>query len=425
MKVWVLTALLPAFFCLARLDAQSTATDAEQADLRAALSEAGNSTVDLVRALEAHLEKYPHSARQHDLERALVKGSIDLKDNRRIVLYGERVLVYDPNDLQILDNVARALIATGDTAGVERALRYARHFQELVETMAKAKPGDTQSAAHHKDEVDHGIARALLLESQASAKLNRPEDATTFARRAYEQFPSEETASQFAAALAASGKTGDAIRQYAEAFAIPDSRATEANRARDRLQMGELYKKLHGSEQGLGDLVLGAYDRTSAALQARHAALLEADPNADLTDPIDFTLSNPKGERLKLSSLRGKVLVLDFWATWCGPCRAQHPHYEQVKERFHNGDVVFLAINTDEEHNLVEPFLAQNHWAADNVYFEDGLSRVLRVSNIPTTIVFDKQGKIASRMNGYLPDRFVDMLTDRIRAALGSSHPAQ
>lgn len=424
MKFGLSVALLGVCSLLAPLRAQDAAA-VEQADLRNALSEAGNSTIDLVRALEAHLQKYPDSTRKHDLERALVKGSIELKDNRRIVLYGERVLVYNPDDLQILDNVARALIATGDTAGLERALHYAGHFRELVEAMAKTKPADTDAAARHKDEIDHGIARACLLESQASAKLNRPADAMTFARQAYETFPSEETARQLAAVLAASGKKDEAVRLYAEAFTIPDSRAAEADRAEDRLKMGELYKSAHGSEQGLGDLALEAYDRTSAVLRARHLAVVEADPNADLADPMDFTLTSPSGGKLKLSSLRGKVLVLDFWATWCGPCRAQHPLYEKVKERFADGNVVFLAINADEEHGLVEPFLKQNHWTADNVYFESGLSRVLHVSNIPTTIVFDKQGKITSRMNGYLPDRFVDMLDDRIRAALGSPHPTQ
>jgi len=52
------------------------------------------------------------------------------------------------------------------------------------------------------------------------------------------------------------------------------------------------------------------------------------------------------------------------------------------------------------------------------VYFEDGLQKLLQVSDIPTTIVFDKQGRMASRMNGFLPDRFVEQLTERIQTAL-------
>jgi len=411
--------------CLLPLCAQKAAPDEEQADLRETLGEAGNSTIDLIRAIEAHLAKYPHSPRKHELERALVKGSIEIKDDRRIALYGERVLVYDPDNLQILDNVARVLIATGDQAGVERALHYAQHFEQLVETMAEAKPTEGQGAAHRKDELDHGLGRALMLESQASVKLGRLEDGIQFAQRGFDIFPSEESARQLAATFAAAGKSSEAIRHYADAFSIPDPRAEDTDRAEDRRKMGELYKSAHGSEAGLGDLVLQAYDRTCALLAARRLALSKSDPNAQVTDPMDFTLTDLKGGKLRLSTLRGKVLVLDFWATWCGPCRAQHPLYEQVKQRFNNGDVVFLSIDSDDEHSLVQPFVNQNHWAQDNIYFEDGLSRALKVSNIPTTIVFDKQGKIASRMNGYLPYRFVDMLTARIRDALEPPHPPQ
>ena len=126
----------------------------------------------------------------------------------------------------------------------------------------------------------------------------------------------------------------------------------------DRAHLGELYRKLHGSEAGLGDLILKAYDATSSQLAARRAELREFDPNSQLKDPMQFTLSGLDGDKLALSSLLGKVVVIDFWATWCGPCRAQHPLYEQVKAKFKDiGDVVFLAVDADEDHSLVKPFL--------------------------------------------------------------------
>ena len=76
-----------------------------------------------------------------------------------------------------------------------------------------------------------------------------------------------------------------------------------------------------------------------------------------------------------MATLKGKIVVFDFWATWCVPCRAQHPLYEQVKKRFAgNPDVVFLSIDTDEDRALVQPFLDEVKWK-DAVYFEDGLSR--------------------------------------------------
>lgn len=112
------------------------------------------------------------------------------------------------------------------------------------------------------------------------------------------------------------------------------------------------------------------------------------------------------------------LTIVDFWATWCGPCRVQHPLYDEVKKRFAGrNDVVFLAISTDEDKSLVEPFLEKQKWNKA-VYFEDGLSSVLKVNSIPTTVIFNKRGEVASRMNGFVPERFVDMLTGRIQQIL-------
>ena len=177
--------------------------------------------------------------------------------------------------------------------------------------------------------------------------------------------------------------------------------------------------KLYGSEKGLGDIILEAYDRTTGMLAARRLRLNQNDPNAQATSVVDFTISGVDGAKLPIASLKGKAVVFDFWATWCGPCRAQHPLYEQVKQRFHDSpDVVFLSIATDEERELVPPFLNENHWPAQHVYYEDGLARVLAITSIPTTIVLNRSGEVFSRMNGFVPERFVDTLTDRIKDAL-------
>jgi thiol-disulfide isomerase/thioredoxin len=165
-------------------------------------------------------------------------------------------------------------------------------------------------------------------------------------------------------------------------------------------------------------LILEAYDRTSALLEQRRLRQRELDPNSGIDNPMEFTLSGFNGEPLELSSLRGKVLVFDFWATWCGPCRVQHPLYEKVKQRFKDkSDVLFLSINTDGERALVEPFLEENQWSK-TVYFEDGLSKTLRVYSIPTTIIANKRGELVGRLVGFIPGRFVDMLTERIQEAL-------
>jgi thiol-disulfide isomerase/thioredoxin len=391
---------------------------AEEADLGRALSEAGNSPVEFIRVLEAHLARYPESKRRDDVERALVKAAMEVKDNRRIALYGERVLARDSADLQLLDRVARALLATGGADGAKRALQYARKSGELVAGMRSQKPPGRMGKGRWNEEVDRAMARALALEARATGALGRHDEAATIATRSFESFPTAEAAREAARELAAAGKPGQAIEWFAMAFAIPDARATDAERAEDRALLGGLYRQAKGSEAGLGDIVLQAYDRASALLAERRLRLSASDPNANLTHIMDFTLSGLNGDKLELRKLRGKTLVFDFWATWCGPCRAQHPLYEEVKKRFQNRpEVVFLSVSTDEERSNVEPFLQDLNWSK-KVYFEDGLSRTLEISSIPTTIIVDRRGEVFSRLNGFVPDRFVDMLTERIEEAL-------
>ncbi len=89
-----------------------------------------------------------------------------------------------------------------------------------------------------------------------------------------------------------------------------------------------------------------------------------------------------------------------------------------MQKRFRkDGNVLFLSVNTDEDRSLVEPFLKDNKWDASHVYFDAGLANSLTVSSIPTTIIVDPKGTVASRMNGFIPDRFVDLLTERIKDA--------
>ncbi len=160
-------------------------------------------------------------------------------------------------------------------------------------------------------------------------------------------------------------------------------------------------------------------------LEAKRAELAALAPNANARKASDFTLSSLDGDSLALESLRGRVVVVDFWATWCGPCRKQHPLYEEVKARFQdNPDVLFLSVNTDEDRSVVEPFVEENRWS-NRVHFEDGLAGFLKITSIPTTLILGRDGEIFSRMNGFIPETFVDQLADRVAEALGKPLPAE
>jgi thiol-disulfide isomerase/thioredoxin len=398
----------------------------ETASLQQALGEAGNSPIEFVRAIEKHLKEYPNSPQRAELERALVKTAIDLNDDQRLMTFGENVLSRDPNNLQVLEHVTTALLHQGDKEHAERALDHARHFSDLIQTAyqgEKFEPGGGPAKVKRKEDYDRGRARALLLQARAQGLLGHNQEATDLSQSSYTIFPSVEAAREAARWLTAAGRDAEALQALAEAFTIAGLRSADAEGGSDRARMSDLYRKLHGSETGLGDLILKTYDSTSAQLAARRAELRQFDPNAQIKEPGQFTLSGLEGDKLQLSSLLGKVIVIDFWATWCTPCREQHPLYEAVKARFKDADdVVFLAVDTDEDHSLVKPFLTQIKWS-QKVYFEDGLQSLLQVSSIPTTIILDKKGQLFTRMVGYLPDRFVDMLTDRVNDALGKPRP--
>ena len=224
----------------------------EQQQLSNALAEAGSSPVDFMRALEAHLAKYPNSKHKAEIERALIKAAIEAKDEKRIVLYGERVLATDANDLQILDRVTRALLATDDKANAEKALGYARRYEKAVAEMGKKPAPGRYGEAQWQNEIDQATGRALVLEARAIGNLGKIGEASELAKRAYGVYPTSEAAREIGRWLAKEGRNLEAVEHIADAFTIEDPHNTEIDRGHDRMRMGELYQKATGSETGLG-----------------------------------------------------------------------------------------------------------------------------------------------------------------------------
>ena len=118
------------------------------------------------------------------------------------------------------------------------------------------------------------------------------------------------------------------------------------------------------------------------------------------TQAPDFSLINRKGKAIKLSSLKGKTAVLDFWATWCGPCKASFPSMQQLVTK-HSNTVEFLFIDTMERTNLkatqtkVEELMTASNYTF-NVLFDSQSSVAgnYQVEHVPTRVVIDKTGKI-------------------------------
>lgn len=116
---------------------------------------------------------------------------------------------------------------------------------------------------------------------------------------------------------------------------------------------------------------------------------------------IDFSLKNLDGKEVKLSDYRGKVVVLDFWATWCGPCKASFPKMQEMVEKYKDKNVQFLFVNTWEKGKEEEVYKNVSKFITDkkypfNVVFDNKAEVVgnYRIQGIPTRIVINKEGKI-------------------------------
>ncbi|HZU29132.1 MAG TPA: TlpA disulfide reductase family protein [Bryobacteraceae bacterium] len=422
MKLLLVLALVSALAGFAQ--EKDAVSQTEQADLQNALQEAGDSQIDFIHALENHIAKYPNSPRRAEIEKALVKASLQQHDAPRVAKYGVRVLETDPDNLELLEETSAALLKTHDKDAAERALRYSRHAQELVQAMKKETPKPGPEEARHRVELNFRMGQALMLQARAVGTLGDAKKAAEIATSAFAAYANAETAREKAYWLEQAGDQAGAVQALADAFTIEDPQQTETKRAADRDELDIVYRKWKGSEAGLGDIVLAAYDRNRELVHQRRLALKQYDPNVQVSDPMKFTLSGVNGDKLDLASLKGKVVIMDFWATWCGPCRTQHPLYDKLREHFRDRkDVVFLFIDTDEDHSSVPEFVAAQKWDVP-VWYEDGLAYLLKVSSIPTTIIFGPDGQLVSRMAGFDPATFVATMIGRIDTALKAKQTA-
>ena len=108
----------------------------------------------------------------------------------------------------------------------------------------------------------------------------------------------------------------------------------------------------------------------------------------------DFTLKDLKGNEIKLSDYRGKVVLVNFWASWCPPCRAEMPMFEDVYKRYKDEGFEILAVSTDISEDKVHKFLEEIK-VSFPILMDDGkVSETYGITGLPTSFLIGRDGKV-------------------------------
>lgn len=112
----------------------------------------------------------------------------------------------------------------------------------------------------------------------------------------------------------------------------------------------------------------------------------------------DFTLKDSDGKPVSLSDYKGKVVLLNFWATWCGPCKIEIPWFIEFEQKYKDKGFAVLGISMDEDGwNAVKPYMAEKHINYRMAIGNDSVGSIYGgVDSLPTSFVIDKTGRIAA-----------------------------
>jgi thiol-disulfide isomerase/thioredoxin len=396
-------------------DTQTHPTPEEE--LQHAIDSAGNDRAALVRNLEAFLQKYPEAPQRTRIYRALVESSLQLRDNARAMNYAERIIALNPDDISMELIAVQLLEQFGDEAGLKRAVSYATRVLDFVN-----RPDDEKSPKVSQAEFiaskNHDRMTVLVFRGRLYMKLKDNAKAEKDFEDAYAFEPSAVAAEKMGEIAELNKDFPRAIQQYARAFSLFDGAKTATERRETRQKLGNVWRLAHGSDDGLGAYLLKTYDELNAA-PPKSAAVMK---NFGVTDPFGFTLRRVSdNSALPLANEKGKILVVNFWATWCGPCRALEPQFDRVALSFQqNHDLVFLAADCDEDETLVAPYVKETK-PQMTVVFADGLDRLLSINSFPTIVILDRSGKIVYRAEGYDEEGSQKNLISAIHEAVGQS----
>jgi peroxiredoxin len=311
-----------------------------------------------IKRLEQILTLKPGPAMRRVTCEALFKSAEKAKDIASLLKCGRELQAVDPGDAALPARMA--LVLTEQEASRGQALEYARMADEATTEFRPMRPTAREDPELFKDWLPESSQRSIH-------------------RR------------QRALALEAHGWALFQASRHSEAE-IKLRQAVEAGRnERNLAHLAEVLRKLGRSAEA--DAVADESEREYAA--AITSGLINQPAS-------DFQLAAVDGRKIRLSDLKGQVVLLNFWATTCGPCITEMPHlvklYEQYRDR--GGEILAISTDAETERHAVRPFAAK-FGVTFPVLFAEGTDNAYGVNGIPTTVFIDRQGNVRYRSVGF------------------------
>ena len=143
-------------------------------------------------------------------------------------------------------------------------------------------------------------------------------------------------------------------------------------------------------------------------------AKIKKDTSKNLPQAAPFSFTDAEGKPTSTADLKGKVVFINFWASWCPPCRAEMPSLENLYQKLKDDQrIVFLFMNEDNDRNKAIQYLQKNHFTIPLFYSSGDVPNEIFSGTLPTTVVLDKEGKIVLKRQGmadYNSDDFIRQL---------------
>ncbi len=390
-----------------------------QASMKLARAKVTEERWDGILALEEFRTEYPQTNLRVDaLESLFIHYSIVVDDPGFLLRLAEEAIALQPNRNGLYLKIVQSFI--DKEIFPSQTLIFAQKSLAIAESIH----------ANAGDGYQRGIIRRQGLLSRAFQLANQPEEALKVIRRSLRQvealpvtaFPDQATRQ----------KTVDGIRLDLLRLYIEQRRWNPAyglacdllKNSVNREPVYELWSRAYVGKFGSAEGIINAYADLKAEIEEmRKARMVEKRVRRPASI---FTLKTLNDETVSLEALNGKVVLINFWASWCGPCLEELPKLEALTRAYQKDSVAFMAVNLDTQEgegkrkNLISDIKARLAPSMTFLIGNDEVRREFGIDNIPYTCIVDREGYIRYEKTGLSSD-FKATIKDQLTWVIGLS----